>query len=92
MKDFREPLAEAAESTVKDAVSQMEREPGYRFVKERIEQAIKHLQADLERPTDSIQTSLTRGELKGLRTALAVPDILKREAGGEWASKKVKNK
>ncbi len=62
-----------------DAIEELEVAPGFRLVQERIQATIEDSVRELERDSDAGRTAKIRGMLSGLRTALAIRDILKVE-------------
>jgi len=62
-----------------DAILELEGSPGYRLVVERINAELDRQRAEIERPSDWGVTNMFRGQVKALRTVLAIPGILKGE-------------
>jgi len=54
-------------------------EPGYRLIRARVEAAIEQTRLRLEQEMPPEAAARARGELAGLRLALAIPDYLLRE-------------
>lgn len=63
-----------------DDVQELQNHPGWVLVRRRVLDAIGELQELLENVSDEAATNLRRGQIAGLRTALAIPGILENEA------------
>ena len=68
---------EPPDSADLDALQELQQAPGYVLTMERIFQTIETKRDDLER--FGAQTDFLRGQLSGLRLALAIPAILRDE-------------
>jgi hypothetical protein len=72
-----------------DALKETARSAGYALVVKRIREEIGRKLTDLEQSLDPEKTAYTRGYLKALRVALALPAILQAETETELARGKL---
>lgn len=62
-----------------DALLELERHPGYALVVERLKEELERQRVECEQPSSTWSTHVAQGQVRALRVALAVPEILKGE-------------
>jgi hypothetical protein len=62
-----------------DAILELERSRGYALVMERITDELERQRLQCEQPSETWTTHYAQGQVKGLRTARAIPEILRAE-------------
>ena len=82
MKNYKSNV-EPPDSSDLDALSEMERSPGFLLYSARVAAEIERLRTELEGNRNAEQTWMARGQIKGLRTARAISEILKNEISQE---------
>ena len=83
MSQRKADIAEVPDSSDLDALREMERSPGFVLYSARIATEIERLRTELEGNRNAEQTWTARGQIKGLRTAQAIPGFLKHEISEE---------
>lgn len=54
---------------------------GWQLIQQRIERTLGSKRGDLEQPHSEVETATLRGYIAGLKLAMEIPNILRREAG-----------
>lgn len=77
MKRPRPPTGD--DSTPAEWIEAAAVHPGYRVIRERMEQMLHKRRAELEQPAGELKTAEIRGRIDELKTVLALPVILTKE-------------
>lgn len=66
-----------------EAIREMKQSRGWRLVLKRLELELARKKTELVQPQAEINTATTRGFIRGIETALKIPDILEKEGNHE---------